>query len=290
MLNNLFNRINTILGEELGAVKNNRRYEEEVVIIDAEYTEVQEEATKEVPVLEAPATEDRPVADTNTKEEKHVVEEKKQEFDEEGLVATLIASGVDPEVAKATAANVAQQKKEAAKEEPTKKEEKEVEKKDNAKPWFKRAVDKLTAPRKNAFIGQLAMQKAQSKDPKEQAEIQAEIDKLTAEGGDERFKKLMNGYIIKAKGWTVDASGQIAEFAYLTGDGVEKFTTKATKAVGKGMQWTGEKITSGGKSVENNAEKAGKVARKPFDAVGDGINVLNGNKKVSMPKSSKNKK
>lgn len=206
---------------------------------------------------------------TETKEEEKVVE-KEQEFNQEELMLSLIASGVDPEVARLTAANVAKQKTEVKPVE-KKKEENTV---GNPKPWFKKAVDNLSLPRKVAFIGELTIQQIDAKDKAESDEIQKEIDRLKSDKGDDRFEVLMNSYIIPTKKWTITESGKIAEFAYLTGDGVQKGVAGITRGMGKATKWTGDKIAKGGEKIENNAEKVGKVAAKPFHAAGKGIDKM----------------
>jgi hypothetical protein len=83
------------------------------------------------------------------------------------------------------------------------------------KPWYKRAVQQLNLPSKTTLLAELIIQKIDSNNPKEKEEIQKEIELLQSDDGDQRFEDLMNDYIIRAKGWTIDEEGFIKEFDYL---------------------------------------------------------------------------
>lgn len=224
-------------------------------------------------------TEQKQKKETKVEEVIEIVDAEKetvQELNQEELTKILITSGVDPEVAKVTAANVAKQKAEEKAEEPTVEEPVTTEEPEaevptitlTPRPWFERAVKALAVPRKVALIGELTMQQIDSEDETESDEIQKEIDRLKSDKGDDRFQVLMNGYIVEAKGWKVTESGKLADFAYLTGDVTQKGVATVTGAVGKATTWTGEKIAKGGNALQDNATKAGVIARKPADAVG----------------------
>jgi len=88
---------------------------------------------------------------------------------------------------------------------------------EKVKPWFKRAVERMELCKKSHLIGGLAITKAESTDEKEKQEIEAEIKRLLGEEGDKRFEK-MKEFIAKTKGWTIDATGKVAELWYLTDD------------------------------------------------------------------------
>lgn len=161
----------------------------------------------------------------------------------------------------------------------------EVAKKE-PKAWFKKAVDNMTLPTKGDLLSRLIfLQLEESTSDKMKEEIQKEIDKLQAEDGDKRFARLMNLYIIKSKGWTVEATGKVAEISYLLGDNVEKGGTRFVKCVGKGIEWSGEQVVKAGQFTQKHSDKAGKALAAPFRITGDTINVLNGTKE--LPKRKK---
>ncbi|MCM3410193.1 hypothetical protein [Metabacillus litoralis] len=83
------------------------------------------------------------------------------------------------------------------------------------KPWFKCAVDQLTSPSKQIFIGELVILKLESKDEEEKKEIQTEIERLSSVDGDKLFENYLENYIVKRRGWTLNLDGTIKEFEYL---------------------------------------------------------------------------
>lgn len=241
---------------------------EAVLTIDEE-EEIEPLTAEELEELSA--SDETSVAEENTKEEETV--EKEQEFSVETLVATLIASGMEPEMAVATANKVAQEK--SIKEAEVAPVEEPVEApKANVPEWFKAAVEKLNAPTKTALAGQLATQYMKVKTDNEKKAIEKEIKRLQDKDGQKRFDHLMSVYIAEARGWTKDENGKVADWLYSTGDVVQKSTSGVTRGIGKATTWTGEKITKAGQALENNADAAGAIARKPFDAMGSGANKI----------------
>lgn len=87
--------------------------------------------------------------------------------------------------------------------------------KNNIQPWYQRAIEGLNLPSKTSLVVELIKQRIDPKNSNKMDEIQKEIDLLRADEGDQRFEDLMNDYIIKTKGWTIEEDGFIKEFAYL---------------------------------------------------------------------------
>ncbi|MCM3162713.1 hypothetical protein [Metabacillus litoralis] len=83
------------------------------------------------------------------------------------------------------------------------------------KPWFECAVDQLSSPSKQIFIGQLTIIKLNSKVAEEKNEIQVEIKRLSSVEGDKLFEGYLKNYIVKRRGWTLNLDGSIKEFEYL---------------------------------------------------------------------------
>lgn len=229
------------------------------------YLLLNKESFAQLSKIVIPKEEDR-ISAKIKKEEK----EMSQEMSVEELVKVLMSKGVSEEVARAEAAKVAKEK--AAKSQPV-----EIEiKASNLKDWFKRAVDKLSSPTKTALVGRLAIERALSKDEEEKEEILAEYNRLTDEkGGDVRFEKLMNGYIIPAKGWKVDNKGKVAGFAYATGDMTQKATSGTINGLAKAAKKTSEVLDKASTSMEESAPKVAAQMRKPFDAAGNLISGIN---------------
>jgi hypothetical protein len=210
-----------------------------------------------------------------------------EEQAKQAALALIVSAGQQvKEEQQAAAEEKQEEKKEPAKEKPSNKQENKSEKQERKpKAWFKRAVEKMKRNKKSELISQLLILKHESKDEKEKAEIEAEIKKLMSKDGDARFAK-MKDFIAKTKGWTIDATGKVAELSYLSGDYTEKGAAQATKLTGKVVEKagefievTGQQVKKGGQFITKHSEDVGKAARIPFDLIGDAINVLNGTKK-----------
>lgn len=326
-INNIFNVLSQkakeagITEEQINIVSNLKEQAEQAVeqvqeqlAPEAPTTEgpIVEEEEEEIPMLSpeeinaiinSPAIEESPVAEQPIKEEPIMTEPKQPENvvaqpplapQQEAMVQTLMTAGVTRDVAIAQLQALAGIPTEAptikapTTETPTVEQPKKEEKKmKETKPWFKRAVGRMTMFDKQALIVELIREKTGETNPEIKAEIQKEIDRLRTEEG--RFEK-MKAYIGKAKGWTIDATGKVAEALYLTGDYAGKGASNVTKVTGKAIQGVGNGIAKTGEFVVDQADNVGKIAEAPFKLTGDIINTANGTgkrKEDSTPSTKK---
>lgn len=150
------------------------------------------------------------------------------------------------------------------------------------KAWFKRASEKLSFSNKTVLVANLYTEKRNAETEAEKAEIQKFIDRLQNDEG--FYKSKVEPVVAKLKGWSIDASGKVADALYVTGDYAGKGASGLTKVVGKTTKMVGEGIVKTGEFVEDHAQDVGKLVEAPFKLAGDAINVVNGTKKVEKKK------
>jgi hypothetical protein len=141
------------------------------------------------------------------------------------------------------------------------------------KQWLKEAIEKLTSYDKQDLIGILTLKKLASKDEKEKAEIEKFVGQLQSENGDSIWNS-MKGHVVSIKGWTITATGRVADTIYLLGEYGGSMTEGA-------FNLAGDALIAAGNMLKGAAPTAGKVVSTPINMVGDAINILNGTKKTA---------
>lgn len=196
--------------------------------------------------------------------------------------ASLVASLAENKKAEPEVAVTEEQPQQTIKEEEVTMTEVAQEKRP-MKVWFKEAANKLTSNNKEILIGNLIIERLRAKTEEEKQDINNFINRLENEEG--FYKAKVEPKVVQMKGWTVDATGKVADTLYLSGEYANKGAQGLTKAVGKTTQAIGKGIVKTGEFVEEHSSDVGKVAEAPFKAAGHAINIANGTKPFPKPEN-----